>query len=121
AVCTVVLLLVISNGGINSTFFYLFYFMAFGIALVFEPPVVFVFSIATIFLFLPDALANDAVARFIKLGSLLLLTPVAYFFGQNFRKEEEQAQYIEKTKGEAKQIQQDAQEILVKNRKNLKS
>lgn len=121
ALTTVVLFIVSSNGGINSTLFFLFYFLAFGLALVFEPPVVFVFMVASFFFFLPDALLGDVGGRFLRLGSLVLICPIAFFFGRSFRKEEQQDEYIEKAKETASQIQTDAQKLLIEQRKKLKT
>lgn len=78
----VVILLVISGGGLHSNFFYLLYFLAFGISVVFHPKVVFVYMLATIIFFTPDALTNDSVSRFTQLGLLFIITPLAYFFGK---------------------------------------
>lgn len=120
ALTTVVLFIVTSNGGINSTLFFLLYFLAFGLALVFEPPVVFVFMIAAFFFFLPDALLGDVGGRFLRLGSLILICPIAFFFGRSFRKEEQQDQYIDRTRETVSEIQADAQKLLIEQRKKLK-
>lgn len=79
---TTVILLVIANGGLNSNFFYLLYFLAFGVSVVFNPRVVFVYMLATIAFFTPDALTNDSLSRFTQLGLLFVITPLAYFFGK---------------------------------------
>lgn len=88
---TTLILLVTANGGINSPFFYLFYFLAFGLALVFSPSVVFVYMISAGIFFLPDVLANDTLNRGFWVTTLFVVAPLAYFFGKEFHKTQQAA------------------------------
>ena len=114
----VILLLIFSTNGLSSALFFLLYFLAFGIAFVFEPLTVFVFVIGTILIFLPDALENDVMKNLIMLGSLGLISPIAFFFGKEFGREEKQEEQIKKAKDTAEKIEKNASDILKDNNLN---
>lgn len=101
---SIVLLLVFSTGGLNSNLFFLLYFLCFGIAFAFEPLTVFIFVIGALLVFFPDALVNDVMSNIIKLGSLALISPLAFFFGREFRQEEKQSKTMETIKTNAKEV-----------------
>jgi len=122
---TVVLLLIISTGGFTSTLFFLLYFLVFGIAFVFEPPTVFVFVVGAIIFFVQDALKDDVMRNLIMLGSLGLISPLAFFFGREYRKEEVQDEKInkleQKTEQASNKIAKDVDEVLRKDDLKLES
>ena len=91
---TVVLLLILITGALSSPLYFLIYFLAFGITFIFEPATVFVFTLGAIAIFLPEALKNDSFESFIKIGSIALVSPLGYFFGQGYKDREK----IEKEK-----------------------
>jgi len=79
----VVMLLVISTGAIISPLFFLIYFLLFGLALTLEPQIVITFTLGLIVFFYinnPEA-TND---QLIPLLSLILITPLALFFGRQY-------------------------------------
>lgn len=121
---TLVLLLIFSTEGINSSLFFLLYFLGFGIAFVFEPSITFVFAIGVILLFFPDTSKPDAVNNLLKLGSLLLISPLAYFFGKEYRKGDIQDEQIEKLKersiDSADTISEDIEQVVKNEKQNLK-
>jgi len=82
----VILLLVISTGGLNSPLFFLLYFLMFGLALLFEPLITFSLAItmALFFLFTPNE--KEPFKEILQLFSLILITPVAMFFGKQYLK-----------------------------------
>ncbi len=120
---TVILLVIFITGSITSSLFFLLYFLLFGIAFVFEPLAVFIFVIGAILIFLPDALLNDALGNFIRLGSLALISPIAFFFGKEYRKndlEEEKLEDIEeRAKDAADTIADDVEKVLKRGKGNL--
>lgn len=122
---TLILLLIFSTGNITSPIFFLLYFLGFGIAFVFEPAVIFVFLLGAILLFLPEALQNDVNGNLLRLGSLLLITPLAYFFGSEYRKTDKKQEEIEKmserTKEAAGTISKNVEEIIEEEKLNLSS
>lgn len=121
---TIILLLVFSTGGFSSSLFFLLYFLGFGIAFVFEPITVFVFVIGAILTFLPQALIDNMAENLLKLGSLGLISPLAFFFGKEYIKGEKQEEEIEKikerTKDAADTISKDVEEVMEDEKSNLK-
>lgn len=121
---TLILLLIFSTDSINSSLFFLLYFLGFGIAFVFEPPVTFVFILGTVLIFIPDALKGDSMDNFLKLGSLLLISPLAFFFGKEYRRVDMQQESIEslkeRTKDSADTISEDVEAVINNEKENLK-
>lgn len=121
---TVIFLLIFSTGGFSSSLFFILYFLAFGIAFVFEPETVFVFILGTILVFLSFALKDNVLENLIRLGSLVIISPLAYFFGREYRHEEKQQANIEamqeRAKDAADTISKDVEEILEEEKQSLK-
>ena len=122
---TVILLLIFSTGAIDSTLFFLLYFLGFGVAFVFEPVVTFVFVLGVILVFIPDAIKGDLLVNSLKLGSLLLISPLAFFFGSEYRKNDKQTTEIEaleeRTKDAADTIAKDLEKVIKDEKANLKN
>lgn len=91
-----VLLMIFLTGGIKSPIFFLAYFLLFGITFIFEPFAIFVFMVCIAALFLPESLQDDVVGNLVKLGSLLILAPIAFFFSLEYKKREKLSQEKEK-------------------------
>jgi len=121
---TIVLLLIFATGSISSSLFFLLYFLGFGIAFVFEPPAIFVFIVGAVLVFLPDALKGDTLGNFLRVGSLLLISPLAYFFGREYRKSDKEEGDIEALEERAKEaadtISEDVEEVVKNEKQNLK-
>jgi len=121
---TVIFLLIFSTGSITSPLFFLLYFLGFGIAFVFEPVITFVFVLGTILIFLPGAIKNDITGNFLKLGSLLLISPLAFFFGNEYKRNDKENEEIEALKERAKDsadtISEDIAEVIKEEKVNLK-
>ncbi|MGH7246347.1 MAG: hypothetical protein ACREGI_05460 [Candidatus Levyibacteriota bacterium] len=122
---TAILLLIFATGQMSSPLFFLLYFLGFGITFIFEPVTVFVFVICAIALFIPQALQTNSIEQYVLLGSLLLISPLAFFFGQEYKdrdqQEEEIEEMTERTKDAADTIAQDVEQVLKKEKANLKS
>lgn len=82
---TMILLLIFTTGGLTSPLYFLLYFISFGIAFVLLPETVFVFILGAILLFLPVALDGEVARNLLQVGSLALISPIAYFFGKEYR------------------------------------
>lgn len=123
ALNSLIFLLIFSTDSLNSPVFFLLYFLGFGITFVFEPTAIFVFILGTVLVFLPDALRNDVTTNFLKLGSLVLISPLAYFFGNEFRRNDQEEEKIEaleeRTKEAADTIAEDVQEVIEQEKENL--
>lgn len=82
-ITAVVLVIVNSTGGLNSPFFFLTYLLLFITALVFEIPISFVLTSA-LALFFSNSLTSSRTA--IQLFSLLLISPLAIYFGKQYER-----------------------------------
>jgi hypothetical protein len=121
---TLIFLLIFSTDGIYSPIFFLLYFLGFGIAFVFEPSAVFIFIIGAILVFLPQALKDDVSGNMLRLGSLILISPLAFFFGNEYRKTDRQTAdieaIVEREKEAADVIAEDIDEVLEDEKQTLK-
>ncbi len=109
AVTVVLLLAVFLTGGLTSNLFFLLYFLLFGIVFLFEPPTVFVLLAGLLIVFFTSIGNGDLPSNLIKLGSLVFLSPISYFFGREFQKREKLEEKVEDKTG---QIIEDAQTLL---------
>lgn len=113
---SLIFVLIFSTGSINSPLFFLLYFLCFGISFVFEPSVTFIFLLGAILVFGPDILKSDLTNNLLKLGSLVLIMPLAYFFGKEYRrnqKDEEEIEALEeRSKDAADTISKDIEEVI---------
>ena len=110
---TLILILIFSTGGIHSTLFFLLYFLVFGISFIFEPAIVFLFAIGIVLIFLQQALKDDVMGNFIRLVSIFIISPIAFFFGKGYAKHNEQENRIEK-------IEENLEEVIEDEKQNLK-
>lgn len=79
----VVMLLVMSTGGLSSPLFFLIYFLLFGLSLTLDPNVTIIFSIVlSIFFSLTSPITN--LSNLLPLFSLVLITPLSLFFGKQY-------------------------------------
>lgn len=111
------ILLLLSTGGIHSVLFFLLYFLSFALAFSFPPITVFAFNVAVVLCFLPEAVTGDVLINSIQLASLLLLSPLAYFFGKEIQNREQHALRAEET---IKKIQDDISDVVKTEGQNLK-
>ncbi|OIP57515.1 MAG: hypothetical protein COX79_02165 [Candidatus Levybacteria bacterium CG_4_10_14_0_2_um_filter_36_16] len=95
-----IVLTVFLTGGIQSNLFFLLYFLLFGIAFLFEPVTVFVFLLGFAAVFIQPALKDDVLSNLIKIGSLGFLSPIAFFFGREFKRREKLEKEVEDKTGE---------------------
>jgi hypothetical protein len=82
----IILLLVISTGGLTSLLFFLIYFLMFGLALLFEPLITVSLTVAIVLFFLFTPSQTEPMKEILQLFSLILITPVALFFGKQYLK-----------------------------------
>lgn len=94
---SILILLIFATGVFSSFLFFLLYFLIFAVAFVFEPITVFLFVLGVIGVFLPYVGNDDVTGNVLKLGSLVLLSPLAFYFGGDYKKKEAQ----ERKKGSA--------------------
>jgi len=119
-----IFILIFSFGSLNSPIFFLIYFLAFGIAFIFEPITIFVFILGSIFVFLPDAFKTDVINNVLKLVSLSLIAPLAYFFGKEYKRnqtdEEKLESLRERSQDAADTISEDIEKVIKDEKANLR-
>lgn len=80
----IILLLVISTGGLTSPLFFLIYFLMFGLTLLFEPLLTVSLTATMVLFFLFTPSQAEPIKEILQLFSLILITPVALFFGKQY-------------------------------------
>ncbi|OGH23334.1 MAG: hypothetical protein A2958_00200 [Candidatus Levybacteria bacterium RIFCSPLOWO2_01_FULL_38_13] len=101
---TIILLFVFATGGLSSSFFFLLYFVVLALVFIFEPYAVIPFVMGIVLIFLPSAIKDDVVANFIKLGSIVLISPLAFFFGREYQKSGQDEEAFEKIEEDVKDV-----------------
>ena len=81
AFSAIILLLIAETGDLNSSLFFLIYFLLFGVALLSSTPIILSLTLGIIAFFASPLNSNRAA---IQLSSLLLITPLAIFFGRQY-------------------------------------
>jgi len=102
----VVMLLVYSTGGLTSPLFFLVYFLMFGLALLFEPLVTVSLALAIILLFVITPTTQEPLTEGLQLFSLILITPLALFFGSQYLKVLESEEKIKILKEESEILEE---------------
>lgn len=120
---TAIILLITITGNLYSPLFFLLYFLGFGITFIFEPVTVFIFAIGVMLVFMPEALKNGSIESYIRIGSVALISPLAYFFGSEYKDRDEEEAEIESMKDRSKEaadtISNDIQKVLDDEKKEL--
>ena len=119
-----ILLLISVSGNIYSPLFFLIYFLGFGITFIFEPVSVIVFAVIALLYFLPEAIKNGSIESFLRIGSILLIAPLAFFFGEDVKEKNQDEEELEKLKERDEEtsetISSDVETILSEEKKVLK-
>lgn len=85
-IITIVLLIVSLTNGLFSPLFFFLYFILFLLAFMNEPLTIWIFALSVLLFFVPQASNNLTPDTFIKLGSLLLISPIAFFVGNELER-----------------------------------
>lgn len=113
---SVILLLIFSTGGLSSTLFFILYFLLFAASFIMDPRVVFIIPVGALLVFWNQIFTGDVTENLIKIGSLILITPLAYFFGIQFAKNQKQDDEVIQTKeravGAADEISKDVDDVI---------
>ena len=121
----VVFLIIFATGGLSSSFFFVLYFLVFAIAFVMEPHLAFVFAAGSLIIFLPEVFTSSFVENALKVASLFIISPLAYFFGNMFKKDDQKTDELIATKERAQDsadtISKDVEEVLQNEKGSLKS
>lgn len=120
---TILLLFIFSTGGITSNLFFLIYFLLFAAAFIMDPRSVFIIPIGLIIIFWSQIFQGDVTANIIKMASISILSPLAYFFGIQFKKNDKASDEILKTKeraiASADEISSDVKEVIESGKSKL--
>ena len=120
---TILLLFIFSTGGIVSPLFFLIYFLLFAAAFIMDPRSVFIIPIGLIIIFWSQVFEGDVTANIIKMASISILSPLAYFFGVQFKKNDKATDEILKTKerasSSADEISSDVKEVIESSKSKL--
>lgn len=105
----IILFLVLSvislTGGTHSLFFFLLYFLAFLIAFTAPPETIFVFAASTVlFYLLLEGKQTDSFSLSLHLLSVVLLSPLAYFFGKEYQEQAREKNMLAKLEAETTQV-----------------
>ena len=101
-----VLLIVNATGNITSPLFFLNYFLLFEMSLLLEPliPISLAFILLVFYLFTSDV---TTTFRFMELISFPFMTPLAYFFGKIYQKEENQKKEIRNLSNKVEELEEE--------------
>lgn len=105
----IILLLVISTGGLTSPLFFLIYFLMFGLTLLFEPLITISLTLAMVLFFLFTPSQTEPLKEILQLFSLILITPVALFFGKQYLRVLEDDEKIKILEEESEIIEEEIQ------------
>ena len=89
-----VLLVVFSTGGITSPFFFFNYLLLFELSFLLEPVIPLALSGALMLFYFTTGDISVSLFRYIELTAFPMMTPLSYFFGKIYRKEENQKKEI---------------------------
>lgn len=122
---TILLLFIFSTGGIESNLFFLVYFLLFAAAFIMDPRSVFIIPVSLIIIFWSQIFEKDVSANIIKMASISILSPLAYFFGIQFKKNDKATDEILKAKernsASADEIATDVKEVIESGKNKLNS
>lgn len=85
-IITITLLILSLTNGLFSPLFFFLYFILFLLAFMNEPLTIWIFALSMLLYFVPQASTNLTTDTFIKLGSLLLIAPIAFFVGKELER-----------------------------------
>jgi|SRR5579871_3357022 len=117
----ILMLLIIQTGALYSPIFFLVYFLCFGITFIFEPFTVFIFAVGILALFLPEALTNQALTEFVKVISVIVITPFAFFFGREYKEKEQLQKKIAVQDEQTKEMTEEIKKAINSDHKISKS
>jgi len=93
---TAIIILIISlTNSLTSPLFFFIYFLILLLAFISASSTLWVLLLASLLFFTPEALTNPNLNTIIKLGSLILITPIAYFISREFEKRQILSEKIE--------------------------
>jgi hypothetical protein len=105
-----VILITTATGGISSPFFFLNHFLLFELSLLLEPQVPIILSLGLIVFYLYSHQTDQSPMAIITLLSFPIMTPLAYYFGKIYRKEENQKKELKNLKNKVEELEDEVVE-----------
>jgi hypothetical protein len=105
-----VILITTATGGISSPFFFLNHFLLIELSLLLEPQVPIILSLGLIIFYLYSRQTDQSPMAFIALLSFPIMTPLAYYFGKIYRKEENQKRELKNLKAKVEELEDEVVE-----------
>lgn len=102
-----VILTVSASGNISSPLFFLNYFLLFALSLLLEPVIPLVLSIILIIFYLFTSQIGTSYFQLLELLAFPFMTPLAYFTGKIFQKEENQKQEIKNLQDKVEELEEE--------------
>ena len=82
---TLILLAILTTGGVTSVLFFLLYFLSFSIAFAYSLPVLLLYLVGISIILFPDIMSVDVFTNVTRFIVLIVILPAAYYFGRDFR------------------------------------
>lgn len=82
---TIILLLIVSTGSLTSPFYFLLYFLLFGLSFLLNPASSITFAALSCLFFLPNLIATDYIKGMLQIGSFITVSPLAYYCGAEYQ------------------------------------
>lgn len=95
AIISIITFIIALTNGLFSPLFFFLYFILFLLAFLCEPITVWVFLISMVLYLFPQFMSSLNTDSIIKLGSLLLIAPIAYFIAREFERRQKLAKKVE--------------------------
>jgi hypothetical protein len=92
---SIIVLIISITSGLASPLFFFLYFFLFILAFIAPSEAVWVFLASIILFFIPQIMHDHTSDVIVKIGSLVLLSPIAYFIGREFERRELLAKKID--------------------------
>lgn len=95
ALITITLLMVMLTGGLASPLFFFLFFILFFLAFLCNPVSIWTFLVLILLFFAREASNNISSEIFIRIGSMLLIAPIAFFVSKELQRREKLSTRIE--------------------------
>lgn len=108
ALSVIVMLILSLTGSLNSPLFFFLFLFIFTLPFITRKTAVIAFSTCALLFFLPEIIRETTQDSLIKIGSIILLSPIAYFVGYELERRQKLG---EKIKEKTETIVEDAQAL----------
>ncbi len=93
-IVTITLIIILLTGSLASPLFFFLFFIMFFLAFISHPSSIWIFLVALLLYLYPEASNNFNSDTLIKIGSLLLISPIAYFVAKELERRQRLSQRV---------------------------